>query len=100
MAKQNPFKPIVEAIPVPLRNKYTLVVVFFMFWMVFIDKHDFVTQWKLDQTYTNLKKDKKFYEEGIEELKAAQQDLANNKEKFAREKYYMKKKNEDVYVIK
>ena len=57
------------------------------------------TQYQLQQSLNKLKSDKIFYEEKIEEVREETLDIEQNKEKFAREKYFMKKKNEDVFVI-
>jgi hypothetical protein len=97
--RNNPFKPLIKKIPAPIRNKYFLVLVFFFVWLIFIDKHNIWTQYQLQQSLTKLKEDKTFYEEKIKEVREAQLDIERNKEKFAREKYFMKKKNEDVFLI-
>jgi len=57
------------------------------------------TQYQLQQSLNKLKSDKTFYEEKIKEVRQEALDIEQNKEKFAREKYFMKKKNEDVFVI-
>lgn len=46
-----------------------------------------------------MKQEKEEYTEKIEQAKKERLDLEVNKEKFAREKYYMKKNNEDVFII-
>ncbi|MFK7979030.1 MAG: septum formation initiator family protein [Saprospiraceae bacterium] len=97
--RNNPFKPLIRQIPAPIRNRYFLVLVFFFAWLIFFDKHNVWTQYQLQQSLDKLKSDKIFYEEKIVEVREAAKDIALNKEKFAREKYYMKKKNEDVFVI-
>jgi len=97
--RNNPFKPLIRQIPAPIRNRYFVVLVFFFAWLIFFDKHNVWTQYQLQQSLDKLKSDKIFYEEKIIEVKQAAEDIALNKEKFAREKYYMKKKNEDVFVI-
>ena len=97
--KNNPFKPIIKQIPAPIRNRYFLVLVFFFAWLIFIDKHNMWTQYQLQKSLDKLKSDKIFYEEKIKEVKQEALDIELNKEKFAREKYFMKKKNEDVFVI-
>lgn len=99
MKKTNPLASLFDWIPGPLKNKYILVTLFFLFWMFFVDKHDFITQWKLQRTYVSLLEEQEELEKGILELKQAQKDLELNKEKYAREKYYMKRKNEDVYIV-
>ena len=97
--RNNPFKPLIKQIPAPLRNQYFLVLTFFFAWLIFFDKHNFWTQYQLQQSLNKLKADKVFYEQKIEEVKREAEDIARNQEKFAREKYFMKKQNEDVFVI-
>ena len=97
--RNNPFKPLIRQIPAPIRNRYFLVLVFFFAWLIFFDKHNVWTQYQLQQSLDKLKSDKIFYEKKIIEVREAAEDIALNKEKFAREKYFMKKRNEDVFVI-
>lgn len=97
--RSNPFKPLIRQIPAPIRNRYFIVLVFFFAWLIFFDTHNMWTQYQLQTSLDKLKSDKIFYEEKIIEVREAAEDIALNKEKFAREKYYMKKKNEDVFVI-
>jgi cell division protein DivIC len=96
----NPLKPLIDQLPAPFRNKYFLVLILFVGWLVFFDKHQVLTQWDLHQTLQNLEEEKAFYEEKIEEAWEDKQDIEVNREKFAREKYYLKKKDEDVFVIR
>ncbi len=96
---QNPLQPIIDLIPKPLRNRYFIVLILFFGWMVFVDKHDVLTQFKLQRTVNKLEADKTYYEEKIEEAQQEKHDIEEDKEKFAREKYYMKKKGEDVFII-
>jgi cell division protein FtsB len=67
--------------------------------MIFLDRHDLVTQWRLQKTVDKLEEDKAFYSEKIEEAEQERLDLDINDEKFAREQYYMKKSDEDVFII-
>jgi len=97
--RNNPFKPITRNIPDTLKNKFFLVLVIGAAWMIFFDKHDFLTQWELNQQLNGLEKDKAYYEEKIKEVKEDKRDIEGNKEKFAREHYYMKKKDEDVFIF-
>lgn len=97
--RNNPFKPFIKAIPAPLRNRYFIVLVFFFGWWIFFDKHDMLTQWRLQETHTQLKEHKAFYEEKIEEVKKDRATINQNKEQYAREKYHMKKDKEDVYIF-
>ena len=97
--RNNPFKPIIKQIPAPLRNKYFLVLAVFITWMIFFDKHDILTQWRLQQTLNKMEEDKAYYEDKIKEAWQDKQDIENDKEKFAREHYHLQKDNEDVYLI-
>lgn len=95
----NTFQAIRDQVPAPLRNKYFLVLTLFFAWMVFLDRHDIITQWRLQQTVNKLQADKAFYSEKIEEAEQERLELDINDEKFARERYYMKKADEDVFII-
>jgi hypothetical protein len=97
--RNNPFKPIIKQIPAPLRNKYFLVLAVFITWMIFFDKHDILTQWRLQQTLNKMEEDRTYYKEKIQETWQDKQDIENNKEKFAREHYHLQKDNEDVFII-
>lgn len=100
MAKiSNPLQPLLEQLPGPLKNKYFVTLALFLGWMVFFDNHGVLTQIKLQRTVNKMHRDKAMYEEKIEEAKQERLDLEVNKEKFAREQYYMKKQGEDVFII-
>lgn len=71
-------------------------------WLVFFDKNDVFTQYELIQKCQKLEKDKNYYLAEIENNKANLNELRTNKkslETFSREKYLMKKENEDVFVF-
>ncbi len=86
-------------LPAPLRNKYFLILVVFFFILVFLDKHDPITQIRLQRTVNRLERDKKFYQQKIEEAEADRAAFEQNKERFAREHYKMKRPDEDVFII-
>lgn len=98
MAK-NSFQAIKEQIPAPLRNKYFFVLALFFTWMIFFDRHDIITQWRLQRSVDKLESDRSFYSEKIEAAEQERLELDINDEKFAREQYYMKKSDEDVFII-
>ncbi|MBK9017249.1 MAG: hypothetical protein IPM82_26110 [Saprospiraceae bacterium] len=95
----NPLQVIVKKLPKPLRNKYLLSIAVFASVLILFDKHDLLTQWKLRGSVKRLEHDKAYYEERIEQAKLDQDNINNNKEQFAREKYHMHKSNEDVFII-
>ncbi|PBQ32083.1 septum formation initiator [Sphingobacteriaceae bacterium] len=85
-----------------LKNKYFLTVVALIVWIVFFDKNDVFTQYELIQKCHKLEKDKNYYLAEIENNKENLNELRTNKkslETFSREKYLMKKENEDVFVF-
>jgi len=67
--------------------------------MVFFDKHDILTQYRLQKSLDHLEMDRTYYHEKIETAKADKVDIERDKEKFAREHYYMQKDDEDVFIF-
>lgn len=98
MAK-SPFQILQQRIPKPLRSRYVIVTILFLIWMVFFDKHDVFTQWHLSKTKAKLEMENEYFENKIGEVRQDRMDLEQNVEKFAREKYFMKRPNEEVFVI-
>lgn len=83
-------------------NKYFISLIAIIAWVAFFDKNDFMSQYELRQKLKQLKTDEKYYLEEIEKSKTEINELKTNPanlEKFAREKYLMKKDNEDIFVI-
>lgn len=99
MAINNPFRPYLDQIPAPFRNRYFIALALFIAWMTFVDRHDILTNIKLQQTLNELKADKVYYEKRIKQVETDRKDMEQNKEKFAREHYFLQKKNEDVFII-
>ena len=95
----NPFEPILKKLPAPFRNRSFLVLAAFFFIMVFVDRHNVITQYRLQKAVDHLKSDKVFYEKKIKETKQERLDFEKNQEKYAREKYFVKKPKEEVFVI-
>ena len=91
-----------KRIPPIFKNFYFLIGAFFLFWIVFIDSNDLLTQYKLSSKLTNLEDEKTYYSEKIKEVNKDREELMSDKElleKFAREKYLMKKPTEDIFVV-
>jgi cell division protein DivIC len=73
-----------------------------MVWMLFFDANDFITQIRLSSTKGDLIDEKEYYLQKIEEVKQERKELMSNPrllEKFARERYLMKKPTEDIYIV-
>lgn len=69
--------------------------------MLFLDNYSYLNHRVLDKQINELKDNKKYYQEEIikdkENIKLLQN--LNHIEKYAREKYFMKKENEDIYIV-
>jgi len=85
-----------------VQNKYLIAGVAFVVWMCFFDRYDFATQYNYFQERNKLEKEKDFYGTEIKNIEQAIKDTQYNPseiQRVAREKYKMKRDNEDVYVI-
>jgi cell division protein FtsB len=85
-----------------LKNKYFIVVVVLISWLLYFDKNDVFTQYELVQKCNKLNAERDYYIAEIEKNKMEINELQNNSkslETFAREKYLMKKDDEDVFVF-
>jgi len=83
-------------------NPYYLLTGIFFTWILFFDSEDLITQYRLSQKLKKLKEEKRYYVEQIEIVRKDREELMSNEElleKFAREKYLMKKPAEDLYII-
>ncbi len=85
-----------------LKNRYFIVTVAFIVWLVFFDSNNLLSRGRTKQTLNELRQQKSYYLHEIaknkQEILELKTDTANL-EKFAREKYLMKKDGEEVFVI-
>jgi cell division protein DivIC len=85
-----------------LRNKFLLATTAFVVWMLFFDRNDVFTQMERRGELNELRQSKQYFEKQIAENRKFSKDLQFNAsaiEKYAREKYLMKRDNEDLFVI-
>ncbi len=84
-----------------LSNKYVWVLLSFLIWMVFLDNYSYFGHRVLDKQIDELEDNKKYYQEEIKKDQEKIKNLNNpdQTEKYAREKYFMKKDSEDIYII-
>nr|WP_158827349.1 septum formation initiator family protein [Mucilaginibacter sp. JXJ CY 39] len=85
-----------------LKNKFFLVTIAFVVWMLFFDKNDLYSQYEYKQQLNKLEQERDFYQKETAQVTKDLDELNSNPqklEKFAREKYLMKKPDEDVFVI-
>ncbi|OFX28000.1 MAG: hypothetical protein A2033_16940 [Bacteroidetes bacterium GWA2_31_9] len=85
-----------------LKNKFILTSIFFIVWVIFFDNNNLIDRISNLKVLNQLQKDQEYYKEKIytdtkrlEELRTDKENL----EKFAREQYLMKKKNEDIFIM-
>jgi cell division protein FtsB len=89
-------------IPKIFKNFYFIAGFIFLIWMVFLDNNDLISQLRLSTKYSDLEKEKEYYQEKIKEIEIDRQGLLSDEdllEKFARERYLMKKENEDLFIV-
>jgi cell division protein DivIC len=85
-----------------IRNKYLLSIGVFAVWILFFDRNDLITQWDRKKELQKLETSKEYYETEIKSTKKELADLDRDTkvlEKFAREKFFLKRPNEDVFII-
>jgi len=82
-------------------NRYVLLLLIFTFWMLFLDSNSWLIQRELDQKVDELNTNKEYYKKEIAKDKATIESLDDpfELESFARQQYYMKRPNEDIYII-
>ena len=84
-----------------ISNLYVLTSIVFFIWIFFIDSNSILVNLKLKKEINELKERKSLLEKQIKIDKSIISNLNNpdSLEKYAREKLYMKKDNEDIYII-
>ena len=82
-------------------NKYILIVAVFAVWMLFFDANSYLIHHELDTEIENLEDNAEFYKSEIDKDREFMKKIEDDDEleRFAREKYYFKKENEDIYII-
>lgn len=86
-----------------LNNKYIIVFVLFVVFIAFFDDSSLYKRWKVKRQTAKIERETEYYRERMAQDSARIEALGNNVEnleRFAREKYYMKKADEDVFIIR
>ncbi len=74
----------------------------FVIWITFFDRNDLISQRHLQRIIDDMETKKEHYQVEVEKVKIEKEALFSDQatlERFAREKYLMKKDNEDIFVI-
>ncbi|HPF96887.1 MAG: septum formation initiator family protein [Flavobacteriaceae bacterium] len=85
----------------PFKNIYFVTLLLFIIWMLFWDSNSWLIHHELNKEMDDLKDQKEYYNKEIQETNKAIKELSNEEgvEKLAREEYYMKKENEDIFIV-
>jgi cell division protein DivIC len=93
---------MLKKLPPTFRNFYIVTGLCFLVWMLFLDSNDLISRFKLGAKLRNLDREKAYYQEKIADVEKDRHELMTDRElleKFAREKYLMKKETEDIFII-
>ncbi len=93
---------MLKKLPPAFKNFYIVTGLCFLVWMLFLDSNDLISRFKLGAKLRNLNNEKEYYQAKISDVEKDRQELMTDKElleKFAREKYLMKKEKEDIFII-
>ena len=89
-------------IPAWIKNKFFIAIAVFAFIILFFDKNDLFTQMDRNRQLHELLQSKQYFTDRIATEQAILDQMKTNPgilEKYAREKYLMKRDNEDLYII-
>lgn len=100
---ENPLNKLIKKHPALrfLSNRYALALIVFVIWMLFLDNHSYLDHRELNKEIEELENNKEYFQNEIDKDKKSINLLKNPHqiEKYAREKYFMKKDSEDIYII-
>ena len=84
-----------------LTNIFVIILIPFIIWMFFFDENSYLVHRKFNKEINDLENTITFYKSKITKDKATIEKLQDSLqlERFAREKYLMKRENEDIYII-
>lgn len=85
-----------------LTNKYFITSIVLAVWVGFFDKNDIQTQLDFRKEVKKLTAERNYYKNEISSITSDLRELSTNPvtlEKFAREKYFMKRDNEEIFVL-
>lgn len=86
-------------IPATWVNKYSVVSIFFLVWILFLDKYNVFAYNKLNGIIHKLEEEKTNFRQKIDQAILDKQHLESDHERFAREKHLMHKTNEEIVLI-
>lgn len=93
---------MLKKLPKAFRNFYVVTGGIFFIWILALDSNNLITRFQLTSKYNSLENEKEYYIEKIKEVEKDRDELFGDDEsleKFAREKYLMKKESEDIFIV-
>lgn len=93
---------MLKKIPNWLKNKYAITTLGFIIFLLLFDQNNIITQYTYRTQLNKLEEEKEYFNKEIEITRKELNELTQNPaslEKFAREKYFMKRDNEEVFVF-
>ena len=93
---------MLKRLPKALRNFYIVGSLLFLTWMIALDSNNLISRYQLNAKLSGLENEREYYQEKIKEVEKDRDELFGDREsieKFAREKYLMKKESEDIFVV-
>lgn len=84
-----------------LKKTYVIIILFFVLWMTFFDTNSLLMHFELNQKIKKLKNQKIYYQNEIKKDRTSINEIESDSgiEKYAREKLFMKKENEEIFLI-
>lgn len=94
-------KVILKLLLKKLKSPFVVLGFLFVLWMLFFDSNSYLNHRRLSKTTDQLEKDQIHYREEIRKDSITLKELSSPEglEKYAREKYHMKKENEEIFLI-
>lgn len=91
-----------KKLPGWLRNKYAVTAIAFIAWLLFFDRNDIFSQWTYREQLKKLEAEKAYYLSEISRNREDMKELMSDPEhleKYARERYLMKRDDEEIFLI-
>ena len=84
-----------------LKKTYVIIILFFVVWMTFFDTNSLLMHFELNEKIKKLQNQKIYYQNEIKKDRASINEIESDSgiEKYAREKLFMKKENEEIFLI-
>lgn len=93
---------MLKRLPPLFRNFYFVTGITFLVWMTFLDSNDLINRYRMSAKLRSLEHEREYYQEKIQDVERDRTDLmgtTESLERFAREKYLMKRDQEDIFIV-